>query len=229
MHTTAPLAKKRIAIISQKGGVGKSTLARALAVEMARLGLRALLADCDPKQLTSFAWAQDRLRAKLSPAIACRNFETIKVALDYAAANSDTFDILVLDGPARTTEGTLLAAHACDLVIQPASSGDDDLKPAFREFTSLVKQGIPLAKLWIAPCRLSSEAELAEIKAACKGAISPYQQNEFQFNCLTNFTFEKASYKKTLKEGKTLTEDKFYSLRSKAFELVREIAKKLYE
>jgi chromosome partitioning protein len=45
---------KIIAFISQKGGVGKSTLARALAVEATREGLKTLLADLDPGQQTSY-------------------------------------------------------------------------------------------------------------------------------------------------------------------------------
>jgi cellulose biosynthesis protein BcsQ len=40
-------------IISQKGGVGKSTLARATAVEAKRKKINTLLADCDPQQNTS--------------------------------------------------------------------------------------------------------------------------------------------------------------------------------
>ncbi|CAG8504515.1 9728_t:CDS:2 [Ambispora gerdemannii] len=42
-----------IAFISQKGGVGKSTLAQALAVETTRQKIKTLLADCDPQQATN--------------------------------------------------------------------------------------------------------------------------------------------------------------------------------
>jgi chromosome partitioning protein len=43
-----------IAFISQKGGVGKSTLARAVAVEVKKQKIKALLADCDPQQASSY-------------------------------------------------------------------------------------------------------------------------------------------------------------------------------
>jgi chromosome partitioning protein len=46
-----------IAFISQKGGVGKSTLAQALAVEAKKAKkkkLSVLLADCDSQQGTSY-------------------------------------------------------------------------------------------------------------------------------------------------------------------------------
>jgi chromosome partitioning protein len=42
-----------IAFISQKGGVGKSTLSQALAVEGSKQRLKVLLADYDPQQKTS--------------------------------------------------------------------------------------------------------------------------------------------------------------------------------
>ncbi|CAG8702085.1 3051_t:CDS:2, partial [Ambispora gerdemannii] len=40
----------------QKGGVGKSTLSRALATEASKEKMKVLLADCDPQQATSYNW-----------------------------------------------------------------------------------------------------------------------------------------------------------------------------
>ena len=44
---------KTIAILSQKGGGGKSTLARALSVELTKQKLNILLVDLDIQQKTS--------------------------------------------------------------------------------------------------------------------------------------------------------------------------------
>jgi AAA domain len=45
-----------IAFVSQKGGVGKSTLSRAVAREAAHAGLRTKIADLDTQQGTSIDW-----------------------------------------------------------------------------------------------------------------------------------------------------------------------------
>jgi chromosome partitioning protein len=45
---------KIIAFISQKGGVGKSTLARAIATESTKKKINVLLADLDHQQSTSY-------------------------------------------------------------------------------------------------------------------------------------------------------------------------------
>ena len=43
-----------IAFISQKGGVGKSTLSQTLASEANKKNLKVLLADCDHQQSSSY-------------------------------------------------------------------------------------------------------------------------------------------------------------------------------
>ena len=50
---------------------------------------------------------------------------------------------LIIDGPARTSQGTLEIARVADLVVQPTGASVDDLRPAVREFHALIKAGIP--------------------------------------------------------------------------------------
>ncbi|WNE39991.1 MAG: Iron-sulfur cluster carrier protein [Mycoplasmataceae bacterium] len=78
-----------IAFISQKGGVGKSTLARATAWEANRQDLKVLLADCDPQQETSYEWA------KLKKEVNCQVFKSIKEVWSLASQH----DLIIIDAP----------------------------------------------------------------------------------------------------------------------------------
>ena len=58
-----------IAFVSQKGGVGKSTLSRAVAREAAASGLNVKVADLDTQQGTTVAWHRRRLDAGIEPTV----------------------------------------------------------------------------------------------------------------------------------------------------------------
>src|SRR4029078_6420921 len=96
-----------IAFISQKGGVGKSTLARALAREAAAGGLSVKIADLDTQQGTAVDWHRQRLHSAIDPTVPVEAFKTAEQAL--AVANA--YDLLVVDGPARTSKATLAIAR----------------------------------------------------------------------------------------------------------------------
>ncbi|HAV1239913.1 TPA: ParA family protein, partial [Salmonella enterica] len=73
-----------ISFISQKGGVGRSTLARATAVELIRNGKKTYLADLDGQQQTSAKWAERRDNANISPAVETGVYRRHDVALKAA-------------------------------------------------------------------------------------------------------------------------------------------------
>ena len=191
-----------IAFISQKGGVGKSTLARALAVEASHKKLHVLLADCDPQQATSYHWLQIRQKSKFKVEI----FPTAQQALREASK----YDLLIIDEPARTSHATLEIAQKADLVIQPTGATRDDLIPAVKEFNALVKAGINKKKLLFVPTRLSSATEAQIIQEYLK---------KTGYNCSPFYLMEKTSYKQIQNEGKAVSEVIYKSLRKQAQEL----------
>src|SRR4051812_33961250 len=151
-----------IAFVSQKGGVGKSTLARALAREGAKSGLRVKLADLDTQQGTAVDWHRTRLAAGIEPVISAEAYATAAQALAVAPQ----YDLLVLDGPARTSAATLEIARNSSVVVQPTGAAADDLRPAVREFHALAKAGIPKVKLVFALNRIGTDS-LFECGSAC--------------------------------------------------------------
>jgi chromosome partitioning protein len=125
-----------IALISQKGGVGKSALARLLAVEFLRAGWTVKIADLDTMQGTSTKWKARRDRAKLQPEIPVEKFATV----DRAIREAERFDLILLDGPAHAEKGGRDMARAADLVLTEAAY-------------ELEENGITRSKIWFVFCR----------------------------------------------------------------------------
>ena len=193
---------KIIAFISQKGGVGKSTLSQALAVEAKKQKLSVLLADCDPQQSTSYEWS------KLNKKINCQVFNSVKEIWPL----SSQYDLIIIDGPARTSTGTLEIAKKADLLIQPTGASRADLIPAVKEFNALKKAGIPTKKLLFVLTRLSTPAEAK--------AVQQQYLKKTDYACSPFYLMEKASYKQVQNEGKSITQTKYKGLTKQAKELV---------
>jgi len=63
-----------VGMVSQKGGVGKSTLARLVAREYANSGWQVKIADLDVSQGTSTDWKQRREQNSFEPEVAVEPF-----------------------------------------------------------------------------------------------------------------------------------------------------------
>ena len=99
--------KRLISFVSQKGGVGKSTLARLLAVGAAHRGQRTLLADFDLEQLTCVEWNATRMRNSVEPEIDARPFKSLK------KLHKSEEEIDLVRPPGRLAIGGLTACWAC--------------------------------------------------------------------------------------------------------------------
>jgi chromosome partitioning protein len=205
-----------VAFVSQKGGVGKSTLARALAVEAARGGLNVRIADLDLNQGSQVDWHRDRLAAGLSPSPPVQLHATLADALGYAEAA----DILVLDGPARADRETVALAKAADLCVLPAGASLDDLRPVVRVAHSLAKAGVPPGRILRALTRISTEAEADAARAYILGA---------GYRVASGYLPERASYRTAQNGGKAVTEATASTLRSAAETVVQSLIDALPE
>jgi len=205
-----------IAFVSQKGGVGKSTLARALAREATAGGLKAMIADLDTQQGTSVDWHRTRLSAGIEPAVAVEAFATAEQALRAAA----DYELLILDGPARTSKGTLAIAKVAHLVVQPTGASSDDLRPAMREFHALVNAGVPQGKLVFALNHIGTPAEENEARAYVEKA---------GYAALAGCLPEQPAYRKAQNKGHAVTETSYAGLNAKADALIQALIDKVEE
>jgi len=105
---------KTLAIISQKGGVGKTTLATALAVEAGRDGKKTVVFDLDPQASASF-W-RDTRKDEL---VAMTAIPAARLAHVLKAAAEAGCDLAIIDTPPFSKDIAYEAAQHADFVLLP--------------------------------------------------------------------------------------------------------------
>lgn len=125
---------KVLAVISQKGGAGKTTLALSLAVAAQQAGLSVLVVDLD-QQVTAARWG-DR-RGDDGPVVTSAQAARLPQILQ--AAEQQGADVIVIDTPPRVEQALLVAAKAADLVVIPCQPAINDLEtlPATMELVKV--------------------------------------------------------------------------------------------
>lgn len=203
-----------ISVVSQKGGVGKSSISRTLAVEFTRAGWRTLLADIDSSQITSNRWAEKRRNAAgIEPKIETSAYPMAALAIEQ----KHSFDLVVIDGAPHSTRGTLDAAIASDLVIIPTGSSLDDLEPAVllaRELANSLNSEMIVFALY----KTTTDAQERESRETLSGA---------GFEVFPGSIPVKTGYIEAFDKGFCATETKYEHLNEQARNLVQAVGKKL--
>ncbi|MFN3438206.1 MAG: ParA family partition ATPase [Acidovorax sp.] len=128
---------KVIALLNQKGGAGKTTLATHLAGELAMAGSRVTLLDADP-QGSALDWAQRRLQNGKR-----RLYGVFGLARDSLHQEAPQIaleaDYVVIDGPPRVAALARSALLAADLVLIPVQPSAYDVW-ASHEMVALIAE-----------------------------------------------------------------------------------------
>jgi chromosome partitioning protein len=204
-----------IGVVSQKGGVGKSTLCRLIAREYAANGWEVKIADLDVGQGTSYDWQSRRLKSGVNPEIPVERFGSVGQALKHA----DGYDLMVFDGKPYANAQTLEIAKACNLLILPTGLSLDDMRPSVLLANELCQKGIPKENFAFAFCRVGdSKAELSESHGYLVDA---------GYSVFDRALPEKTAYRRASDTGHTPTETRFPTLNQKADELAQSIIDKI--
>ena len=112
-----------LAVLAQKGGVGKSTFARSIAVQALVAGLKAAIIDADP-QATSYKWS--RRRNVTAPPVVQLGDRTIAEVVAELEGRGAGF--IVIDTPPHSQPIISIAAQAADAALIVTQPYPDDLQ-----------------------------------------------------------------------------------------------------
>jgi len=199
-----------VAFISQKGGVGKSTLARALATSAVGAGLAVKTVDLDSEQATITVWAQTRDRYKVSPAITVDAFRFVKQAL----ASTQGEEFVIIDTPGGISDAVAeIAAHAT-YMVQPASPSVDDLYPAVLVFRALERVGVSRNALAFALTRTLADDEASSARTYL---------SDLDYTVLAGDIPEHLDYRRAMNQGRAITEASQEFLSSRADTMIADL------
>ena len=162
---------KTIAVISQKGGPGKTTLALHLATSFAHSGLQTAVIDLDP-QASAANWG-DRRQEELPVVLSCH---ASRLSHEMQRVEENGGDILIIDTAPHSDSAALEAAKAADLVLIPCRPAILDIEAIGNTLGLIATTGTPSAVVMnaVAPQR-AEVTEAIEAITALGAEVCPIQ------------------------------------------------------
>lgn len=153
---------KTLAIISQKGGVGKTTIATALAVAGEAHGKQTAIFDLDPQASATF-WKD--MRKAETPAVA--SVASARLGHMLKAAEDGGCQLAVIDAPPFAKDIAYEAAQRADFILIPTRPAVLDVM-AMTKTLELVKHYNKPAAVVLTFCPTQGGREIADTEEAVK-------------------------------------------------------------
>lgn len=198
-----------IACLSQKGGVGKSTLARLIARTYAAGGWSVKIADFNIRQGTALDWVNIREREGVEPKIDAQAYTS------PTAMKREMADLVVADGRPDSDQSSLDIARLATLNVLPTGLTLDDLKPQLLFARELLEKGVDHRRIMFV-LNKTGDSDLALVEARA------YLETSGLYVAEQDLT-AKTGYQMAQNTGRAASESKFESLNEKADTLASQI------
>lgn len=193
-----------IAVVNQKGGCGKTTVATNLAALFASEGREVLLVDADPEQHSAMNWCADR--PKHLPRIHSSSLPARNLRRD-ADALRQKWETVIIDGGARVTEHAHAAVAAADWLIIPVKPSKVDLD-ATAQFLDVVQADMARRDDLSGGVLLNQLQENTAIGNAARAQLA-----EWEFPIFSTALHSYVAFSEAVWQGQSVVE---YQPRSKA-------------
>lgn len=154
------------AIIAQKGGQSKTTLATGFAVEAAREGAAVVILDADDRQGSALYWSERRALDDVT----VKDSSVAGLPLHVTRGRaSGKLDLIIIDTPANSIDIAMLAAEQADFVIIPVAPRGLDVHSVLQTVKQVQQAGTPFAVILTQVPHQGGEGEEARAGFAAKG------------------------------------------------------------
>lgn len=154
------------AIIAQKGGQSKTTLATGFAVEAAGEGSAVVILDADDRQGSSLYWAERRSAEDVT----VKDSSVAGLPLHVSKAKaSGRVDLTIIDTPANSKDIASAAAELADFVLIPVAPRGLDVHSVLQTVKQVQQVGTPFAVILTQVPHQGGEGAEAEAGFAAKG------------------------------------------------------------
>jgi chromosome partitioning protein len=181
-----------LALASQKGGSGKTTLSGHLAVQMERAGAGpVVLIDIDPQGSLADWWNE---READAPAFATTSIS--RLAGDLELLRQQGFRMAVIDTPPAITVAIQSVISVADLVIVPTRPSPHDLRAVGATVELCDRAGKPLIFVVNAAtpkARITSEAAIALSQHGTVAPITIHHRTDFAASMIDGRTVMEAN------------------------------------